>query len=151
MRDSKIDTYVLNSLLDSVGEGEGWVICEDGIETCIISYVKWIASPGSMHDIGCSGLVHWDDTERWYGEEGGSEWETCTLVVDSCWCMTKPIWCCKVISLQLKKKRKRKDKRKKNPQKKKKKIPKLTIIYGHGRCLTRWQRLVLLTYIGSMG
>ena len=23
-----------------------------------------------MHDTGCSGLVHWDDTEGWYGEGG---------------------------------------------------------------------------------
>ena len=41
------------------------------METCIISYMKWIASPGSMHDTGCSGLVHWDDPEGWYGEGGG--------------------------------------------------------------------------------
>ena len=25
-----------------------------------------------MHDTGCSGLVHWDDPEGWYGEGGGS-------------------------------------------------------------------------------
>jgi len=25
-----------------------------------------------MHDTGCSGLVHWDDPEGWYGEEGRS-------------------------------------------------------------------------------
>ena len=43
----------------------------NGIETCIISYVKQIASPGSMHDTGCSGLVHWDDPEGWYREGGG--------------------------------------------------------------------------------
>ena len=24
-----------------------------------------------MHDIGFLGLVHWDDTEGWYGEGGG--------------------------------------------------------------------------------
>ena len=24
-----------------------------------------------MHDTGCSGLVHWDDPEGWYGEERG--------------------------------------------------------------------------------
>ena len=24
-----------------------------------------------MHDTGCSRLVHWDDPEGWYGEEGG--------------------------------------------------------------------------------
>ena len=63
MRDSKRDTDVLNSLLDSVEEGEDGMIWEKGIETCKISYVKQIASPGLMHDIGCSGLVHWDDPE----------------------------------------------------------------------------------------
>jgi len=57
--------------MDSVGEGEGGMIWENGIETCILSYVKQIASPGSMHETGCSGLVHWDDSEGWYGEEGG--------------------------------------------------------------------------------
>ena len=34
---------------------------------CIISYMKQIASPGSMNDTGCLGLVHWDDPEGWYG------------------------------------------------------------------------------------
>ena len=70
MRDSKRDTDVLNSLLDSVGEGEGEMIWENGIETCILSYVKWITSPGLMHDTGSSGLVHWDDPEGWDGEGG---------------------------------------------------------------------------------
>ena len=58
MRDSKRDTDVLNSLLDSTGEGEGGMSRENGIETCIISYMKRIASPGLMHDTGCLGLVH---------------------------------------------------------------------------------------------
>ena len=49
MRESKTDTDVQNSLLDSVGDGEGGMIRENGIETCII-YMKRIASPGSMHD-----------------------------------------------------------------------------------------------------
>ena len=40
-------------------------------ETCILSYVKQIASPGSMHETGCSGLVHWDDPEGRGGEGGG--------------------------------------------------------------------------------
>ena len=57
--------------LDSVGEGEGGMIWENGIETCIISYMKRITSPGSMHDTGCSGLVHWDDPEGWYGDGCG--------------------------------------------------------------------------------
>ena len=65
MRDSKRDTDVQNSLLDSVGEGEGGMIWEKGTETCIISYVKRTASPGLMHDTGCLGLVHWDDPEGW--------------------------------------------------------------------------------------
>ena len=33
MRDSKRDTDVQNSLLDSVGEGKGGMIWENGIET----------------------------------------------------------------------------------------------------------------------
>ena len=33
--------------------------------------MKRVASPGSMHDTGCLGLVHWDDPEGWYGEAGG--------------------------------------------------------------------------------
>ena len=54
-----------------MGEGQGGMIWENGIETCIISYVKRIASPGSMQDTGCLGLVHCDNPERWYGEGGG--------------------------------------------------------------------------------
>ena len=47
------------------------MIWENGIEICIVSYMKRVASPGSMHDTGGLGLVHWDDPEGWYGEEGG--------------------------------------------------------------------------------
>ena len=57
MRDSKRDTDVKNSFLDSVGEGEGGMIWEGSVETCILSYV--------------TGLVHWDDPERWDAEGGG--------------------------------------------------------------------------------
>ena len=71
MQDSKRHTDVQNSLLDSVGEGECGMIWENGIEQCILLYVKRIASPGSMHDTGCSRLVHWDDPEGWDGEGGG--------------------------------------------------------------------------------
>ena len=39
MRDGKRDTDVKNRLLDLVGEGEGGVIWENIIETCIL-YVK---------------------------------------------------------------------------------------------------------------
>ena len=73
MRDSKRDADVQNRLLDSVGEGEeeGGMIWENGIETCVISYKKRIASLGSMQDTGCLGLVHWDNPEGWYGEGSG--------------------------------------------------------------------------------
>ena len=63
--------YRTTSLMDSVGEGEGGKIWENGIETCRISCMKRVASPGSMQDTGCLGLVHWDDPEGWYGEGGG--------------------------------------------------------------------------------
>ena len=54
-----------------MGEEEGGMIWENGTETCIISYMKRVASPGLMHDAGCLGLVHWDDPEGWYGGRGG--------------------------------------------------------------------------------
>ena len=73
MQDSKRDTDVKNRLLDSVGEDKGGMTWGNSIETCILSYVKYIASPGSMHETGCSGLVNWDDPEGWDGEGGGME------------------------------------------------------------------------------
>ena len=72
-------------------EGEGGMIWENGIETCIISYKKRIASPGSMQDTGCLGLVHWDDPERWYGDggrRGGSRWGTCVYL----WWILVDVW-----------------------------------------------------------
>ena len=60
------------------GRGKRGMIWENGIETCIISYKKGIASPGSMQDTGSLGLVHWDDPEGWYGEggeRGVQDWE----------------------------------------------------------------------------
>ena len=79
--------------MDSVGEGEGGKIWENGIETCKISCRKRVASPGSMHDAGCLGLMHWDGPEGWYGEgrgrrgreEGGGfgMGNTCIPVMDS--------------------------------------------------------------------
>ena len=61
-----------------MGEGEGGMTWENGIETCIISYKKRIAILGSMQDTRCLGLVHWDHPERWYGKGGGrgvQNWE----------------------------------------------------------------------------
>ena len=71
MQDSKRDTDVKKSLLDSVAEGKGGMILEGSVETCILSYVKQIAGPGLMHGTGCSGLVQWDDPGGWDGEGGG--------------------------------------------------------------------------------
>ena len=48
------------------------MIWDNGIETYILPYVKWITSPVSMHETGCSGLVHWDNSEGWVEEGGGS-------------------------------------------------------------------------------
>ena len=57
--------------------GKGGMIWENGVETCILSYVERIASPGLMHDTGCLGLVHWDEPEGWGGRwEGSSGWGT---------------------------------------------------------------------------
>ena len=78
MRDSKRDTDVYSRLSDSEGEGDGGMIWENGIETCIISCKKRITSLGLMQDTGYLGLVHWDDPERWYGKGGGrgvQDWE----------------------------------------------------------------------------
>jgi len=102
MRDSKRDTDVLNSLLDSVGEGEGGMIWENDIETCKLAYMKQIASPVSMHDTGCSGLgctlglTQRDGMGREVGGEGFRMGNTCTPMADSNQYMAKPIQHCKV-------------------------------------------------------
>ena len=57
--------------MDSVEEGEGGKIWDNGIEMYKISCRKRVASPGSMHDTGCLGLVHWDNPEGRYGKGGG--------------------------------------------------------------------------------
>ena len=71
MQDSKRDTDVKNRLLDSVGEGEGGMIWENSIETCILSYVKQIASPGWMHETSaqgwCTGMTQRDGMGRKVG------------------------------------------------------------------------------------
>ena len=54
-----------------MGEGEGGMIWENGIETGILAYVKRIASLVLLQDTGCLVLVHWDNPEGWYREGGG--------------------------------------------------------------------------------
>ena len=87
------------------GRGRGWMIWENGIETCIISCMKWVASPGLMHDTGCLGLVHWDDPEDGMGREEGGGFRmgnTCIPVVDLCWYMAKPVQYYKVLKKKVK-------------------------------------------------
>ena len=70
-----------------MGEGESGKIWENGIETGIISYMKRIVSPGSMHDTGCLGPVQWDDQKDGTGKEVGGGFRmgnTCIPMVDSC-------------------------------------------------------------------
>ena len=58
-----------------MGEGAGGMIWENGIEIRMISYMERVASPGSMHNTGCLGLVHWDDPEGWKGGKEGEPQE----------------------------------------------------------------------------
>ena len=79
------------------------MIWENVIKTCIISYMKRITIPRSMHDTGClgwcTGMTQRDGTERGVG--GGYRMgNTCTPVAGSCGGMAKPITC-KVINLPL--------------------------------------------------
>ena len=78
MQNRKRDTDVQNRLLDSVGEGEGGVFRENSTETCILSIVKQITSPGWTHETSaqgwCTGKTQRDGMEREAG--GGSGWGT---------------------------------------------------------------------------
>ena len=61
------------------------MIWENGIETCKISYVKRITTPGLMHDTGCSGLVHGMTQRDGMGREVGRGirmGNTCTFMVE---------------------------------------------------------------------
>ena len=70
MYETAKETLMYRSVLWTLGDGEGRKIWENGIETCILSCMKRVASPGSMNDTGCLGLVHWDDPEGRYREGG---------------------------------------------------------------------------------
>ena len=65
------ETQMYRTVFWTLGEGEGGMIWKNSIETCILSHVKQIGSPGLMHETECSGPVHWDDPEGWDGEGGG--------------------------------------------------------------------------------
>ena len=66
---------------------------ENSIETCILSRVKQITSPGWMHETSArawyTGKTQRDRVEREVG--GGIRMgDTCKSKADSCQCMTKP-------------------------------------------------------------
>ena len=85
--------------MDSMREGEGGKIWENDIETCIISCMKRVTSPGSMNDTGCLGLVHWNDPKGWYGDGAGGGFRmgnTCIPVAESFQYLAKPIQYCKI-------------------------------------------------------
>ena len=104
MQNRKRDTDVQNRILDSVGEGEGGMFRDNSIETCILSRVKQITSPGWMHETSarawCTGKTQRDQVERKVGGGIGMG-NTCKSMADSCQCMTKTPQYCKVIRLQL--------------------------------------------------
>ena len=92
MQDSRRDTDVQNRLLDSMGEGKGGMIGENSTETCILSSVKQIASPGWMHEISaqgwCTGMTLRDGVGREVAD-GFRMGDTCAPMADSCQCMAK--------------------------------------------------------------
>ena len=92
MQNRKRDTDVQNIILDSVGEGEGGMFQENSIETCILSKVKQITSPGWMHEtsarIWCTGKTQKNRVQREVGGGTGMG-NTCKSMADSCQCMTK--------------------------------------------------------------
>ena len=92
MQNRKRDTDVQNRLLDSVGEGKGGMFRENSIETCILSRVKQITSPGWTHETSawawCTGKTQTNQLEREVG--GGIRMgNTYKSMADSCQCMTK--------------------------------------------------------------
>ena len=75
-----------------MGEGEGGMFRENSIETCILSMVKQIVSPGWMHETSarawCTGKTQRDRMEREEGGETGMG-NICKSMADSCQCMAK--------------------------------------------------------------
>ena len=107
MQDSKRDTDIKSRLLDYMGEGEGRMIWENSIETCILPDVKQMTGASSIHEAGHSKLVPWDNPEGWSGEGGGTELQDGGTPVHP-WLIHLDVWqkppqYCKVIILQLNK------------------------------------------------
>ena len=92
MQNRKRDTDVQNRLLDSVGEGEGGMFQENSIETCILSRVKQVTSPGWMHETSAQGWCTGKTQRDGMGREAGGGigmGSTCKSMADSCQCMAK--------------------------------------------------------------
>ena len=92
MQNRKRDLDVQNRLWESVGEGEGGMFRENSIETCILSRVKQITSPGWMYEISaqrwCTGNTQRDRVRREVGGGIGMG-DTCKSMADSSQCMAK--------------------------------------------------------------
>ena len=94
MQNRKRDTDIQNRLFDSVGESKGGMFRENSIETCILSRVKQITSPGWMYKTSaqgwCTGKTQRDGVGR---EVGGGivMGNTCKAMADSCQCWQKPL------------------------------------------------------------
>ena len=88
----KKDTDLSNNLLDSVGEGEGGMFEENSIETCTVSRMKQITSPGWMHETSartwCTGKTWRERVEREVGGGIGMG-NTCKPMAVSFQCTTK--------------------------------------------------------------
>ena len=92
MQNRKRDTDVQNRLLDSVGEGKGGLFQENSMETCILSRVKQITSPGWMHETSARGWCTGKTQRDGLGTEVGGGirmGNTCKSMADSCQCMAK--------------------------------------------------------------
>ena len=76
----------------TLGEGQGGMLQENSMETCILSRVKQITSPGLMHETSawawCTGKTQRERVEREVGGGIGMG-NTCISMADSCQCMTK--------------------------------------------------------------
>ena len=92
MQNRKRDIDVQNRLLDSVGEGEGGMFGENNIETCILSRVKQITSPGWMHETSAwTWFTRKTQRDRVEREVGGGirMGNTRKSMANSCQCVTK--------------------------------------------------------------